>query len=276
MKIRSSTIVLLLLILMIPPVLAFLLSSTSQTAASLEGKKTQWRKKELQKESRLLETPIILYHNIDGRGIYSVKSKTLREHFEHFRTNNVKIIPLAELLSRQENPVPFSGKTMVVTFDDGFLAMYTKLLPIAQEFGYPVTVFVYTNNVHHAAKSGITWKQLRELEACGVDIECHTQSHADIEKLSLSDTASSRTALFKEVYLSKRIIETYLKKEVRYFAFPYGRYSLDAINYCQMAGYDRVFSTDDGSNIITNNNYCLRRHHVLNTYSLKTIESIMK
>ena len=141
-----------------------------------------WTVKEKEESSRLLEVPIILYHDIDGKGSFAVTGKTLREHFEYFRDNGITVVPLSDLLDRMSNPRPYGGRTIVITFDDGYKSMYTKLLPLVDEFHYPVTLFVYTDNVRDEGDRIITWNELRTMQAHGIDIESHTISHADLTK----------------------------------------------------------------------------------------------
>lgn len=226
--------------------------------------------------NRFVTTPILLYHNIDGEGIYSLQLDTLKSHFELFKNSNIRIIELSDLVSILENPHPFPEKAIAISFDDGFLSMYTKLLPLISEYGYPTTLFVYTDNIYHRAKRNLTWKHLRELEQNGIRVECHSISHADLDALSKEGTREARKKLFEEIYLSKRIIELYLKKRIKYFAFPYGRYNIEIIGLCKDSGYERVFSTDFGSNVITRDNYCLRRTHIKRTHQLRYIEALVK
>ena len=237
---------------------------------------TNWTEKQKEIISRLLSVPIMLYHDIDGRGIYSVESAVLRSHFKLLKDYHVRVIPLSELVGRLNNPEPFNEKAVVLTFDDGYLSAFTRLLPAVKKFGYPVTLFVYVNNIFTKASRNVTWKLLSEMEKSGIDVECHSISHADLEPLSLENTPESRKQLFDEIYLSKRIIEIYMGKKVRFFAFPYGRYNLNLVEMCRNAGYLRVFSTDDGSNIITRNNYCLRRGHIKKDFTIDFIRKKIK
>lgn len=235
-----------------------------------------WRFKEKESISRFVSTPIILYHNINGKGLYSIDLDILRSHFKLFKELKINVITLTELLKKLENPVPYHEKVIVITFDDGFLSMYSKLLPLCKEFKYPITLFVYSNNIYIRAKRNLTWKHLRELEKNGIEIECHSMSHIDLNVLSKENTLKSKKRLYEEIYLSKRIIELYMKKKVKHFAFPYGRYNLKTIKLCQYSNYTKVFSTDYGSNIITRDNYCLRRTHIKKTFSFQFIENLVK
>ena len=67
-----------------------------------------------------------------------------------------------------------------------------------------------------------------------------------------------------------------MDKKVKFFAFPYGRYNLRLIDMCRNSGYLRTFSTDYGSNIITRNNYCLRRGHIKKDFTLDFIKNKIK
>jgi hypothetical protein len=48
-----------------------------------------------------------------------------------------------------------------------------------KEFGYPFTLFIYTQWVNTGGKA-ISWAQLEEMRDAGVDIEAHTVSHHDL------------------------------------------------------------------------------------------------
>jgi len=243
--------------------------------STTDEKTIQWKHKEREIRSRLLAVPILLYHNIDGKGPFSVNSDVLRSHFQLIREKNIRVIPLHELIERLENPVPFDDKVIVLTFDDGFLSMYEKLWPLVMEFNYPVTLFVYTDFVHSRSKKMITWKKLMEMDRSLVDIQCHSQSHEDLTEFSEAGDLDSRMRLFEEIHLAGRIMELYLDKKIDYYAFPYGRYDAGIVEMAINSGYDRVFSTDYGSNVITRDNYCLNRQHVKRNYSPDYIESLI-
>lgn len=241
-----------------------------------ESGDVSWKVREREIVGRLLASPVLLYHNIDGAGVFSVTLETLRAHFGLFRDRGVEVISLDDYFGRLENPAPFSRPVMMLTFDDSYRAMFTKLLPAVREFGYPATLFVYTGGITESDPGSLTWGNLRELDRGGVRIECHSMSHPDLVRIDNKNTEDSRRALFEEMYLSRRVLELYLGRPVKYFAFPFGSYSLSVIELCRFAGYERVFTTDQGPNIVTRNNYCLRRQHVLRTYPIGRIEGFIR
>ena len=238
--------------------------------------KMSWLLKNREAENRLLSIPVLLYHNIDGKGPFSIDAATMREHFQLIRDRGIRVIPLRELIRRLDNPVPYRDRVIVITFDDGYGSMFHKLLPLVREFDYPVTLFVYADMISLKSSKNLTWRELREMDHSGIDIQCHSISHKDLVQLSKSRDTSSRRGLYEELYLSKRILELYLRKKVDFYAFPFGRYDLNVIDLAAHSGYSRVFSTDYGSNVITRDNYCLRRHHIKSSYSLDYIDSLIR
>ncbi len=241
----------------------------------MEGE-VHWKEKEKEVISRLLAVPILLYHNIDGKGAFSVDSDVLRQQFQRIKQRKIRVIPLKKLIYRLENPAPFKDKVLVITFDDGYPAMYSKLLPLAREFNFPITLFVYTDFISMRGKRSMTWKKLSEMDKTLIDIQCHTVSHDDLTQFTGKSNKESVKKLYEEIYLSKQMIEMRLDKKVEYFAFPYGRYNLEIIAMAYDAGYSRVFSTNYGSNIITRDNYCLNRHHIKKDYSIEYFDRIIQ
>ncbi len=243
---------------------------------TFSGARMTWHHRGEEMASRLLAVPILLYHNIDGRGPFSIDSDSLRGHFSLFMERGLRVIPLGDLIRRLDRPSAFTDRAMVITFDDGYPSMYWKLLPLAGEYGYPVTLFVYADTISTGPGRGLTWERLREMDGKGIDIQSHSISHPDLTRVRKRGGRDASRRLYEEIFLSKRIIEMRLGKTIEYFAFPYGRYDAVLVSLAIDAGYRRVFSTDYGSNVITRNNACLRRQHVKSDYSPGYIESLIR
>lgn len=233
-----------------------------------------WIYKENDPSDPLNRVPILLYHNIDGKGPFSISMEKLRSHFNFFKSKGVRVISLREFVASLGKRDVFDRKTIVITFDDGYPSMYTKLLPLVREFGYSVTLFVYVDAVGTGRGDRVmTWDKLREMDASGIDIQSHSVSHRDMtSEKSMRDPKF----LYEELWDSKRIFELRLGKKIDFFAFPFGRYNIELLSMAANAGYTKVFSTDYGSNVISRDNFCLRRQHIKSEYSLDKIEEFIK
>ncbi len=243
--------------------------------------KINWQKDDAEKYDRLSSVPVLLYHNIveDGSPVkspFSVKKESLLRHFRIIKEQGITVISLSELTHGGVNAETERKKSLVITFDDDYLSMYRILLPVIKEYRYPVTLFVYTDGINRPGRGGLDWRMLREMDENGIDIQCHSISHSDLSAVNIDGTWSSGKKLYEELYLSKALMEKNLGKDIDYFAFPYGRYNLDILELAKMAGYKKVFSTDYGPNIITRDNFCLRRHHIKSSYSDEFFISIIK
>ncbi|MCX8123353.1 MAG: polysaccharide deacetylase family protein [Spirochaetes bacterium] len=224
--------------------------------------------------TRFHNVPIILYHNIDGKGPYSIPFEKLKNQFTLLQNNDIKVISLQQMESHIDMHNPFTEKVVSITFDDGYYSMYSILMPLARSMNYPITLFVYIDTIMHRGTNNLTWRMLQIMQKNNIDIQCHSQSHVDLVQLLEKGTLESKYALYKEIYLSKKVLELYLNKTIDYFAFPYGRYCVELTELCRDAGYTRVFSTDYGPNIVTRDNYCLRRHHVKSSYPDEKVLSL--
>jgi peptidoglycan/xylan/chitin deacetylase (PgdA/CDA1 family) len=179
-----------------------------------------------------------------------------------------ELITLAEAQKRiasDRNKIP----TACITFDDGYADNMRFAVPLLLNHNIPFTYFVSTNHVlgnkpfpHDVAANQLltpnTPSQLRELAAEGVEIGAHTRSHADL------GGNISEKQLTDEIVGCKRALEQTIDREVRYFAFPYGRHanlSARAFRLAVESGYAGVCSAYGGYNFPGDDPFHLRRIH---------------
>lgn len=117
-------------------------------------------------------------------------------------------------------------------FDDAWENQYDAALPILLEFDFKATFGVITNNI--GTGQGF-WKymdesKLKELASYGMDIACHTKTHADL-------TANlTHEQMQQEIVDSKKQLEG-LGFKIRTFVYPYCEWNNKAIGYVEEAGY---------------------------------------
>lgn len=110
-------------------------------------------------------------------------------------------------------------KPVVITFDDGYGDIYTEAYPLLSKYGYPATVFLPTAYISNTPKqfkgiNCLTWSEIRELHAAGLEFGSHTVTHPQLRTLRMSDVG-------KEVRQSKDDIQEKLGTHIQSFSYPY-------------------------------------------------------
>ena len=162
----------------------------------------------------------------------------------------IEVIPLADLLAWRHGQKEIPRQSAVITIDDGYNVGYTVAWPILKKFGYPATLFVYTDYIRGGPKSGggsITWEQLAEMRDAGVAIGSHSISHRDLRTGRGRPKGEDYEAwLWKELNGSKEMLESRLGIKVTALALPYGASSPQVREMAVKAGYEMVFTVNGG------------------------------
>jgi peptidoglycan/xylan/chitin deacetylase (PgdA/CDA1 family) len=118
-------------------------------------------------------------------------------------------------------------------------------MPILKKFGYPFTMFIYTDYIKGGPKSGgqsIGWDQLAEMRDAGVDIESHTVSHSALNARKGKSDEQYLAWLKAEIAGSKDILERNLGIQVKAFAYPYRLHNQSVRDVIKQTGYEAAFA----------------------------------
>ena len=143
-----------------------------------------------------------------------------------------------------------NAKLAVLTFDDGFRDFYTSAFPFLNQYGFSATVFLPTGFIGESSRAFksrgcLTWSEVRELHAAGIQFGSHTVTHPKLVDLSWQ-------AVRNELRDSKAEIERRLGSAVDSFAYPYAFPGRDArfVTYFRQelrdAGYACCATTELG------------------------------
>jgi peptidoglycan/xylan/chitin deacetylase (PgdA/CDA1 family) len=126
-----------------------------------------------------------------------------------------------------------SGGTVSITFDDGWASDYEEAFPALRELHMRATFFVVPTLV--GTPGHVTWDQLREMVAAGMEVASHSMTHPFMHSLD-------RAGLEREFGESKAVIEQRLGHPVRAASLPRGWEPPDFQPVLRDLGY-RVFCT---------------------------------
>lgn len=144
-----------------------------------------------------------------------------------------------------------ASRGLHVTFDDAFRSI-AAAFPTLQRLGVPATVFVCTDlatdgrpfappelageaRARPDELATLTWDDLRELAASGVEIGSHTQSHPRLPNLGDAE-------LDRELRESRLRVEDELRAPCRFVAYPYGAHDARVRSAARRAGYQAGFA----------------------------------
>ena len=168
--------------------------------------------------------PILVYHHItpEARDKMSVPLADFEAQMQLLHDEGYHVISLAKLYKFMQLDSQIPQKSVVITFDDGWRSFYDLAMPVLKRFGYPATLFVYTDLIVGSSKT-LSWDLVREIADTGFDIQCHSRTHRDLAKLhSGEDLPTYLKSLEEEIVTSSKILADKTGQIPRFMAYPYG------------------------------------------------------
>lgn len=189
----------------------------------------------------------LMYHRVGMPRVRSIVTgqyvcpRLLSGQIDYLCSHGLSSVSLPELADTQASCPGFA-----ITFDDGYLSVYSKALPVLLSKRVAATVFVVAGAMGGINEWDIAGRDvverllgadhIREMADMGFEIGSHTMTHARLSQLPPAD-------LQREVSDSKKLLEDVVGREVSSFCYPYGDYTPAVIDAVQEAGYKRATTT---------------------------------
>jgi peptidoglycan/xylan/chitin deacetylase (PgdA/CDA1 family) len=223
--------------------------------------------------------PVLTYHKFTkGRGdATTVTEKAFEEQMRFLKTNGYHVITMDQFFEFIEFKRQIPSKSVVITIDDGWRSFYEIGFPILKKYGYPATLFVYTDFIFGNSKSLMDWNALREMVKNDIDIQSHTKTHRYLDRRT--GTESYRDyfeAVKKELIESAAIIKKNLDIDVQYLAYPYGETNHLVVALLEKLRYRGAFTVERASAPAFANRFRINRSMVYGTYDLKDFANNLK
>jgi peptidoglycan/xylan/chitin deacetylase (PgdA/CDA1 family) len=219
---------------------------------------------------RSSSVPILMYHSISenlfgkSNPYYQINTtpKVFAEQMRWLRNNGFRTLNLPEAYAALEAHKDVS-KTVVITFDDGYRDFYTEGFDVLKQCGFVATIFVVAGRTNHTPTTidGIeylSWPEIRELHANGIDFGSHTVTHPDLRSLGPEQ-------IEYELGCSKEIIEQQLGSQVSSFAYPFAfpeedkRFTRFLFDVLENQGFENGVTTIIGRARLGHNRFFLPR-----------------
>ena len=176
------------------------------------------------------ELVVLAYHGIDTlddprTGGYSVSPDEFATHIETLRAAGWNFIDGDAFLNHIEGRREVTGRSILLTFDDGYRSVLTNAAPIVRKIGATGVVFVVSSLIGSTNRwdiaMGATPQALMsvlELQALvdeGWEVGAHSMTHAHLPHLGPSELAD-------EIVGARAEIRALGLPLARFFAYPYG------------------------------------------------------
>ncbi|MFZ2959570.1 MAG: polysaccharide deacetylase family protein [Candidatus Ozemobacteraceae bacterium] len=219
----------------------------------------------------VLSIPSLCYHQIvpAAKGLFESSVEDFRRQLAFLKAAQFEGInsnDLVNILAGKPSPVK---KPILITFDDGYVSVFTHALPLMREYGFVGVACIYPEFI--GSGGGMSWKQLKQLEAEGWSVECHSMSHADIAKGSVNPAA--RDAFFeREISRPRRLIEEHLGHPIKFMAWPYGIYTEASESFAKKDGYCGALTVDGGASYFGLDTFRVKRQVVYRTDTMEKFQ----
>lgn len=193
--------------------------------------------------------PILCYHRFgNGGGKMIVSAANFAAQLDWLARNDYHVIRLSQLVGFLEGHQAVPKRSVVITMDDGYESVHRVALPLLRKYGFPATLFVYSDFI--GAGDALSWAQLQELVASGlVDVQAHSKTHRNlIEREAGDPDARYRQMLDTEVRIPRETLERRLPVQVRHYAFPYGDANQALLDVLARQRYQLGLTVNPGGN----------------------------
>lgn len=212
--------------------------------------------------------PILYYHSVSpsANNEVIITPELLRSELQYLKNEGYTTLTLKDLSDYLLNNSPVPSKSIVITFDDGYMDNYNNAFPILKELEMNATIFCITSKLDGSYY--LSPDAIKEMSNYGIDIQSHTINHPKLDSL----TYDKQLAELKE---SKQALESITGKPVTSIAYPFGNFNDDTIRAAKAAGYSFGFTTNRGLADRTDDSFKIDRIYISSNYNLKLFKEIL-
>jgi biofilm PGA synthesis lipoprotein PgaB len=229
---------------------------------------------------------VICYHDVKAidqgdldTDQYAISPENLLAEFEWLKANGFHVISVDELLAAHRGEKPLPEKSVLLTFDDGYLSFYTEIYPLLKLYKYPAVFslvgswldvpngqFAQYGDQKIARSHFLQWQQIKEMHDSGlVEIASHsydlhrgllanpqgnTQPAAVTREYAngqYENDAVYQARIKADLAQNASLIKKHLGKAPRLMVWPYGAYSLETMAIAESMGMSLNFTLEGGT-----------------------------
>lgn len=189
--------------------------------------------------------PVLMYHHVESMDVAKANKRTgldvppdtFRKQMEYLKSKGYTSIAPIDLINFFDAGVKLPNKSVLITFDDGYVDNGDEAFPIMRELGLKGTIYIPTGLMENF--DYLTWAKIDEMKASGIiTFGNHTWSHKNV--------GGNRDTVKKEITTADTQLSDHGINGVKTFAYPYGLETGFAEKLLTDMGYRLAFTTVPG------------------------------
>lgn len=185
----------------------------------------------------------------------SVTGNQFDKHMKTLKDGRYNVTTARKIVEALFGGNTLPNRSVAITIDDAYSSAYRVAWPQLKEAGFPATLFVSADAIDGGGPAFMTWDQIRELKAAGVEIGAHSAAHAHLVTLTPEEIRA-------DIERAARRIEEELGEPPVLFTYPYGEMSATVRNAIAAAGFKAAFGQHSGVVNSTLDRYMLPRFSI--------------
>jgi peptidoglycan/xylan/chitin deacetylase (PgdA/CDA1 family) len=230
--------------------------------------------------------PVLMYHHVStSPGMITVTPDHFAAQMDYLASAGYRTIGAAQLagfLSGEDVP----SKSIVITFDDGYLDNWVHAHPVLKRHGFTALCFLVSSwpgeggvrqNATNAANAGVTlprlldhhageraiedgraddvilrWSEIEAMRAAGTfEFHSHTHTHVRWDQVAGSSD-EKRERLRDDLHAARAVLRARLGEASDHLCWPQGYYDDDYREVALNAGFRHFYTCHTGTNVGAN------------------------
>ncbi len=231
--------------------------------------------------------PVLMYHHMLSKTDQSCYATndivTFKEDFEQqlqwLKNEGYQSVSPDQLIAWFYDGAPLPEKSVMLTFDDGYMSNYIYAYPLLKQYGFSAVIFSVTGKISEQPVA-FQANQVNMLDAAsmlaGGDVFYYASHTHDLHTLHGKHSAlvdAPASTVQADLTQSLQALTAYPSAGTEIFSYPYGNYSDAVIDVLKQNGIRLAFRATKGKLTRESDPYALPRYPVSYKVSFKTFQS---
>lgn len=218
--------------------------------------------------------PILCYHRFGSRNSkLNVTPAAFDAQMDYLARNGYTVVTMERVARFLDGKEGLPAKSVAITIDDGYRSTFEIAYPILKKYGFPATVFLYTDFV--GASDAMTWAQMKDMMGSGmIEIQPHSKSHPNLTlRLPGETDARYKERIRKEVDIPIATLRDRLGEVSVTYAYPYGDVNQYVVDLLAKENVAQGATVTAGGNPFYAYPYMLRRTMIFGNDDLEAFKA---